>query len=264
MKKLSWLLLFFIYTLSAYAQDYAFQPGEKITYAVAYSVAGLYVNAGTASFTTTKADYGSGEIYHLVGEGATNTKYDWIFKVRDRYESYFNAGAMQPVKFIRNVNEGKYKKYEEVTFDAQTNTAVTPKGAYKVPDNIQDVISSVYYARNINFSKYKAGDKIPFNMFFGSDVYSMYIRYMGKEKIKTRYGTFNTIKLQPLLLKGKTFKGGEDMAVWVTDDNNHVPVRIESKLSVGSIKVDLKDYQNLKYPLALVQNNQSADNIFFK
>jgi len=264
MKKLSWLLLFFIYTLSAYAQDYAFQPGEKITYAVAYSVAGLYVNAGTASFTTTKADYGSGEIYHLVGEGATNTKYDWIFKVRDRYESYFDASAMQPVKFIRNVNEGKYKKYEEVTFDAQTNTAVTPKGAYKVPDNIQDVISSVYYARNINFSKYKAGDKIPFNMFFGSDVYSMYIRYMGKEKIKTRYGTFNTIKLQPLLLKGKTFKGGEDMAVWVTDDNNHVPVRIESKLSVGSIKVDLKDYQNLKYPLALVQNNQSADNIFFK
>jgi hypothetical protein len=67
-----------------------------------------------------------------------------------------------------------------------------------------------------------------------------------------------------LLLKGNTFKGGEDMAVWVTDDNNHVPVRIESKLSVGSIKVDLKDYQNLKYPLAMVQDKQSSNNIFFK
>jgi hypothetical protein len=256
MKKLSWLLsaTLLMLSLSTRSQDFAFQPGEKITYSVAYHVVGLYIKAGTATFTTAKTNFTNGDVYHLIGEGATNTKYDWIFKVRDRYESYFDAASMQPVKFVRNVNEGKYKKYEEVTFNAQTNTAVTPKGAYKVPANVQDVISSVYYARNINFSKYKKGDKIPFNMFLGSDVYSMYIRYMGKESVKTRYGTFNTIKLQPLLLKGDTFKGGEDMTVWVTDDNNHIPIRIESKLSVGSIKVDLTQYENLKHPLAIVQS----------
>jgi len=265
MKKLSLLFSIVLYLLSlpAKAQNYAFQPGEKITYAVAYHVIGLYVNAGTASFTTSRANYGNSEVFHLIGEGATNTKYDWIFKVRDRYESYFDANAMQPVKFVRNVNEGKYKKYEEVTFDAQTNTAVTPKGAYKVPRNIQDVISAVYYARNINFSKYSVGDKIPFNMFLGSDVYSMYIRYIGKEAIKTKYGVVNAIKLQPLLLKGNTFKGGENMSVWVTDDNNHIPVRIESKLSVGSIKVDLAQYENLRYPLAVVEMQApNAKNIF--
>src|SRR3954454_20193747 len=264
MKKFSWLFFIFLYTLSlsAHAQDYAFQPGEKITYSVAYHVIGIYVNAGTASFTTGKANLGNSEVYHLVGEGATNTRYDWIFKVRDRYESYFDANTMQPVKFVRNVNEGKYNNDDEVTFDEQTNTAVTPKGAYKVPANVQDVISSLYYARNINFSKYKTGDKIPFYMFLGKDVYSMYIRYMGKESVKTKYGTLSTIKLQPLLLKGDNFKGGEDMTVWVTDDNNHIPVRIESKLSVGSIKVNLTQYENLKYPLAVVQHQQSVNNIF--
>lgn len=254
MKKLSFLFVVLLCAISGLlqAQDYAFQPGEKVKYTVFYKVMGLYVNAGSASFATTKTTYGNDDVYHLVGEGATNSRYDWIFKVRDRYESYFDANAMQPVKFIRDVNEGKYKKHEEVTFDKQTNVAVTKKGSYKVPAKVQDVISSVYYMRNINFASYKTGDKIPFTMFFGSTIYNMYIRYMGRETIETKYGTYNAIKLMPLLLKGDTFKGGEDMAVWVTDDNNHIPVRIESKLSVGSIKVDLAQYENLKYPLVMV------------
>jgi hypothetical protein len=265
MKRLSWLFAILLYTFSfsAKAQGYAFQPGEKITYSVAYHVIGLYVNAGKATFTTSKANYPNGDVYHLVGEGATNSSYDWIYKVRDRYESYYDASTMQPVKSVRNVSEGKYKKYEEVTFDTQTNTAVTPKGSYKVPEKVQDVISSMYYARSINFSNYRPGDKIPFNMFLGRDVYSMYIKYMGKESVKTKYGTINTIKLQPLLLKGNSFKGGDDMTVWVTDDNNHVPVRIQSKLSVGSIKVDLVQYENLKYPLAIVQKQETAGNSIF-
>ena len=125
---------------------------------------------------------------------------------------------------------------------------------HKVPQNIQDVISAVYCARNLDYTGYKVGDKIPFNMFFGSEVYNIYIRYAGKETVKTKYGNVRTIILKPLLLKGDTFKGGEDMTVWVTDDNNHVPVKIESKLSVGSIKVDLANYQNLRYPLVVAQN----------
>ena len=250
------LLLIFIYTFSfgARAQNHVFQPGEKIKFTVYYTVVGIYINAGSASFTVSQANNPGGNIYHLVGEGATNSNYDWIFKVRDRYESYFNADDMQPVKFIRNVNEGKYKRYEEVVFNRENNTVTTKKGVYKVPDNIQDVISSVYCARNLDYSKYKVGDKITYNMFFGSSVYNIYIKYMGKETVKTKYGKITTIKLQPLLLKGNAFKGGEDMTVWITDDNNHVPVKIESKLSVGSIKVNLSKYQNLQYPLAFIKD----------
>jgi hypothetical protein len=250
-------LMLSTFCFSAYAQtaalpNNAFQPDEKISYTVFYSVIGIYVNAGTASFATSSERYQNNDVFHVVGEGKTNPHYDWIFKVRDRYESYFTSNQ-QPIKFIRQVNEGKYKKHEEITFNNETNTAVTNKGVYKVPENVQDVISAMYYARNINFDQYKPGDKIPFNMFLDNKIYNMYIHYEGKEVVKTKYGKFNAIKLKPLLLKGSVFDGGEKMTIWVTDDANHIPVRAESPIVVGSVKIDLMQYENLKYPLAVVR-----------
>ena len=112
-------------------QNYAFQPQEKITYNVYYNLIGIYINAGTATFTTSSEKMQDADVFHVVGEGSTNPKYDWIFKVRDRYESYFSSTNLQPVKFVRSINEGKYKKYEAVTFDHQTNTAITNNGVYQ-------------------------------------------------------------------------------------------------------------------------------------
>ncbi|TSA42235.1 MAG: DUF3108 domain-containing protein, partial [Chitinophagaceae bacterium] len=114
---------------------------------------------------------------------------------------------------------------------------------------IQDVVSAVYYARNINFDKYQVDDKIPFDMFLDDEIYHLYIRYLGKEKIKTRYGKFNAIKFKPLLIKGTIFEGGEKMNAWVSDDPNHLLLRVESPIAVGSIKIDMMDYANLRYPL---------------
>jgi len=232
-------------------QNYAFQPQEKITYNVYYNLIGIYINAGSATFTTSSEKMLDADVFHVVGEGSTNPKYDWIFKVRDRYESYFSSTNLQPVKFVRSINEGKYKKYEEVTFDHQTNTAITNNGVYKVPENVQDVISIMYYARNINYDQYHNGDKIPFTMFLDEKIYNMYIHYMGKETIKTKYGKFKAIKLKPLLLKGSIFEGGEKMTIWVTDDANHIPVRVESPIIVGSVKIDLMHYENLRYPITV-------------
>jgi hypothetical protein len=111
------------------------------------------------------------------------------------------------------------------------------------------VLSAIYYARNINFDKYKPGDRIPFTMFLDNEVYNMYIRYLGKETIKTKYGKFDAVKFKPLLIKGTIFEGGEKMTVWVSDDANRIPVRVESPISVGSVKVDMMGYRNLRYPL---------------
>ena len=111
------------------------------------------------------------------------------------------------------------------------------------------MVSGVYYARNIDFNKYKVDDKIPFDMFLDDEIFHMYIRYMGKEKIKTRYGRFNAIKFKPLLLKGTIFEGGEKMTAWVSDDPNHLLLRVESPIAVGSVKVDMHTYKNLRYPL---------------
>jgi len=228
----------------------SFQADEQITYVVYYNVAGIYVNAGTAVFNAVLERMNNRPVYHVTGEGKTNPSYDWIFKVRDKYESFIDTATMEPLKFLRNISEGGYKKYENVTFNNSVHTAVTTKGVYKVPECIQDVISAVYYARNIDFNKYKVNDKIPFSMFLDDEVYSMYIRYLGRETVKTKYGKFRAIKFKPLLVKGTIFEGGEKMTVWVSDDGNHIPVRIESPISVGTIKVDMMGNKNLRYPLS--------------
>lgn len=227
-----------------------FQAGEGITFKVYYTLAGVYVAAGEASFNVTLERLMNKPVYHIVGDGKTYNFYDNFFKVRDRYESYIDTANLQPLKFIRNIYEGGYKKYENITFNQTANTAVTNEGVFKVPTCVQDVLSSIYYARNIDFSKYKEGDKIPFSMFLDNENYEMYIRYLGKENVKTKYGKFRAIKFKPLLIKGTIFEGGEKMTVWVSDDGNRLPVRIESPISVGNIKVDMMSYRNLKYPLS--------------
>jgi len=258
------VLLFLIFAFSAIhlsaGNDFcglvnrSFTGGESITFKVFYNVIGFYVDAGTASFTANHARYNNRPVYHIVGLGSSNPTYDWAFRVRDRYESYIDTQTLKPVKFIRNVDEGGYKKFEDVQFNHTNGTALSNDKTFKVPSCVQDVLSAVYYARNIDFNQYKTGDKIPFTMFLDDEVHNLYIRYAGKETIKTRYGKFKSIKFKPMLIKGTLFEGGEKMTVWVTDDANHLPLRIESPITVGSVKVDMMGYRNLRYPLTSMMN----------
>ncbi len=227
----------------------SFKVDEEVSFTVYYAVAGIYVDAGTATFTSKIETVNNKPVYHITGEGKTNSSYDWIYKVRDKYETFIDTATLQPLQFIRNVNEGGYKKYENITFNKTANTAITTKGVFKVPSCVQDVVSAMYYARNIDFSKLQPEDKIPFSMFLDDEVFNMYIRYVGKEEIKTKYGKFRAIKIKPLLLKGQIFEGGEKMTVWITDDDNHIPVRVESPLVVGKVKIDMMSHANLRHPL---------------
>jgi hypothetical protein len=227
----------------------AFIAGEVVTMKVFYNTLGMYVGAGEATFTTTLERFNGRTAYHCLGEGKNYPFFDNFFKVRDRYETYIDTATMLPMKFIRNVDEGGHKIYNNVTFNQGTGTAISTNGVFKTSKCIQDVISAIYYARNINFNKYKPGDKIPFDMFLDDEVYHLYLRYMGKETVKTQYGKFKAIRFKPLLVKGTIFEGGEKMNAWVSDDPNHLLLRVESPVSVGSIKVDMYGYKNLRYPL---------------
>lgn len=248
-------LVFFV-RVSSQAQGFcglknqAFENGEKLTYKVYYNVSFMYVGAGEVTFSTTLDQLNGVPVYHVVGEGHTYRSYDWIFKVRDRYETFIDTATMLPLRFIRKVSEGDYRKYNLVTFDHAHHKATSRKGTYDVPECVQDVLSAIYYARNIDFDRYKPGDKIPFSMFLDDEVYHIYIRYLGKAKVTTRYGTFNAIEFSPLLIKGTIFEGGEKMTVWVSDDRNKIPLRINSPITVGSIKVDLVGYRDLRHPLS--------------
>jgi hypothetical protein len=227
----------------------SFRHGELVKFHVYYTLAGIWVHAGNVTFTVKQELLNNKPVYHVIGDGSTLSSYDWIYRVRDRYETYLDTLTLLPQKFVRNVDEGGYRIYENVTFYHDKNTAVTNNGVFTVPSCVQDVLSEVYMARSLDFNKAKVNDLIPFDLFLDNKVYNMYIRYLGKETIKTRYGKFRCIKFKPLLLKGSIFEGGEKMTVWVTDDGNKLPVRIESPITVGSIKVDMMGYYNLRFPL---------------
>lgn len=231
------------------AKNTTVQHGEKLRFKVFYNLSAAWVGAGEATFTTKVSTMQGRPVYHVTGYGATYSSYDWLFKVRDTYETFIDTATMFPLRFKRDVNEGKYSFTNDVTFYQDINKAISKGKSFKVPACVQDVLSSIYYARNIDYSKYKVGDKIPFSLFLDDEVYEIYIRYLGKEKITTKYGTFNALKIAPLLIEGTIFKGGEKMVVYVSDDANKIPVRVDSPILVGSVKVDLIGYENLRHPL---------------
>ncbi len=232
------------------SRNAAFQDGERLYFKVWYNAARLWIGAGDATLSVNKTTLNGHPAYHIAGDGRTLKSYEWFYKVHDRYESWVDMSTMQPMKFVRNVNEGGFRIYNNVVFNQNIGQAVSTNGVFRVPRCVQDVISSIYYARNIDFNEYKPGDKIPFSMFLDDEVYYLYIRYLGKERIETRYGTFNAIKLAPLLIRGNIFQGGEKMLVWVSDDENHLPLRVDSPVQIGSVKVDLMGFEGLRHPLS--------------
>jgi hypothetical protein len=232
----------------------SFKDGEKLTFKVYYNMGRIWINAGEAVFSVVSEIFNNHKVFHITGVGKTQKSYEWFYKVNDKYETYIDYETLLPHKFVRNVNEGGFRIYNNVLFNQGIGQAVSTKGVYSVPKCIQDVLSTIYYARNIDYNKYQPGAKIPFKMFLDDQVYELYIRYVGKEVIETRYGKFNAIRITPLLIEGTIFKGGEKMSVWVSDDENHIPLRVDSPILVGNIKVDMMGYENLRNQLtSLIQ-----------
>jgi hypothetical protein len=227
----------------------SFREGERLLFKVYYNMNPFWIHAGDAQFTVSTEMLEKRKVYHISGVGKTKKSYEWFYKVNDKYETILDQETLLPQRFIRNVNEGGFKIHNYVNFNHSIGKAVSTNGTFAVPSCVQDVLSAIYYARNIDYNKHKAGDKIPFSMFLDDQVYDLYIRYVGKEIIETKYGKFRAIKIMPLLIDGTIFKGGEKMAVWVSDDANHIPLRVDSPILIGSIKVDMMDYDNLLNPL---------------
>jgi len=235
----------------------SFNTGEKITYTIFYNVIGLYVNAGDAQFTITPTKWEGDAAYAFTATGNSNRSYDWIFKVRDKYESIVDSKTLLPYFFSRSINEGSFHQNQTLTFNQKSNEVTTNKGeSFKGADCTFDVVSAVYAARNLDFKNLQVNEKVFLNFFLDNELFPAYFKDLGKEIIQTRFGKFKAIKIAPLLVKGSMFKGGELMTIWVTDDDNHIPIRIETPIIVGSIKVDMKSYEGLRYPLsALIESN---------
>jgi hypothetical protein len=239
-------------------QKSSFQAGESLSYKVFYNAGPMWVGAGEVYFKLNAHKENGREVLHAVSEAVTYKSFDWFFKVRDKLDTYMYANTLQSYKFSRDVNEGGYTFYRSYDWNRSTNTIVSfedrknGKTKTETIKNVDpcatDLLSVFYWARTIDFNKYKPGDKIPVSLAADDAVYDLYIRYEGKEEYKTKLGTFSCMKVKPLLVEGKIFRSGEGMTIWFTDDENRIPVRIESQLLVGRITCDLKSYSGIKYP----------------
>ena len=229
-----------------------FQEGEKLSYRAHYG----WLDAGTADLTIIKQDTAidGNPVFHAVGEGKTLSVFEWFYKVRDVYETYMDESTLAPRKFKRRVNEGGYiinRDYHFVPEQAQVYTAA--RGTIKTPVDVQDMLSSFYYLRALDFSNAKQGQIFRINAFMDYEMWPFYVKYRGIEEVKVSLGTFKCHKFVPVVQEGRIFKSEEDMSVWVTADANKIPILIESKILVGSVKMEISGYGNLIGPIAKIE-----------
>lgn len=230
----------------------AFQPGEKLTYRLSYGV----LDAGEAVLTVdeSKKSVQGRKLWRVRGVGRTISAFEWFYKVHDVYESHMDAKGMFPWLFIRRVNEGGYKISQDYTF--YQHKKVVDNGAgkkYKVPSMVQDMISAFYYARTLNFDGAKIGDVFTVNIFLDNELYPTKIKYTGKQLVKIKGDKYRCMKFVPVVQEGRVFNSSEDLTVWITDDANRIPILAKAKIKVGSLKMHLVKWENLKNSMAKVK-----------
>lgn len=239
----------------------AFKRGEKTVYRVHYGL----IDAGEASLEVkpdNKQIAGS-NTFHIVGGGYTTGAFNLFYEVKDRYESYIDDQSLNPLLFIRRINEGGWVTNQDYVFNHKKSLVkVTRSGTDKSKNydtvfaakpGLQDILSAGYYARNIDYTKYKVGDIITIETFFDEEVWPFMFKYLGKDVIHTRFGKVRCIKLKPVLQQGRVFNDKSKMTIWLSDDANHLPLRLQADVLVGSIKLDIKEYSGLVGPLAFVK-----------
>lgn len=226
-----------------------FNKGEKLEYLVHYGI----INAGTASVEIDKETYtiNGQPATKVTGIGKSIGAFDWFFKVRDSYITYMNTKTLEPYRFVRHVDEGGFVFDQEYNFNHSDKYVITEKNdTVDVPDGIQDLVSAYYYARSVDFDQYKIGDVISFKAFVDGKVEPIRISYLGKEKITIKSGKYRCYKFQPLVQKGRVFNDPSDVTAYISDDKNKIPILIEAKVIVGSVKLELTSAKRISHPLA--------------
>ena len=250
-------ILFILFIFPVTAQQYRkvtngyFQRGEKLSFRIAYhsSLTGS-LTAGTATLELTKdhKQIGGRDTFHAVGYGKTTGFIEVFYQIEERFESFIDESALIPWEFSRRTKENKYEKFDNVIFRQKDHVAISPNRMTPTPENVQDMVSAFYFARTFDLSGLKPGKEFPLPFFLDDSVYHSKIRFTGRETIRTRLGEFDCLKIEPMMPTGNVFNDSYPVKMWVTDDANRVPVLIESKLSVGSVRVELTGYTGLANP----------------
>jgi len=229
----------------------SFTTGEKLNYRVHYGI----INAAESVIDVAPEIHKVNErpCYKVNVFGKTVGSFDFFLRIRDTWRSYIDTTAIVPQKFFRNIEEGKYRKKETVIFDHGKQLAMVEGEQYKVPTNVQDLVSGFFYMRTLDFNKYKPGDHIKVTGFFDDEIFNFDVVYKGRETVETKVGNIRCLKLTPQMPKNQLFDGPDAISVYMSDDRNKIPVKISAKMFVGAVEVDITKYSGLRSPLNLAQ-----------
>jgi hypothetical protein len=232
----------------------AFQNGEELLFKVSYG----FFDAAEAKMVVNKEISTINDIptYKIDVYGQTLGVFK-LFYVKDNWGSYIDTAKMIPYNSYRHIEEGRYRKHERVTFDHKKKNAhvklydrdnqnVIDTKDYKIPSDVQDIVSGFYFLRTLDFKKYKPGDTIHLVGFFDKEIYNVKLIFKRKEKIETSLGKFESYVLVPVVPKNKLFRGDHPVTVWVSDDQNKIPLRIKAKLMIGSLDMEIMEAKNLR------------------
>jgi len=225
----------------------AFTYGERLEYRVHYG----FVNAGTIEMEVkpTPVNIKGRMAYHIVGHGRSLSAFDWVYKVRDKFETYIDTQGILPLQFVKNQKEGGYADTDFVIFDHKQKKYFSKKGSKPAPVDVQDILSVAYYARTIDVKNAKEGTTFTLNVYLDNEIHALKFRIDGREELDTDIGRVHAVRVIPEVVNGRVFKDKDALKVWVTDDENKLPLRIQAEILVGSIKVDITKQSGLKNPI---------------
>lgn len=252
------ILLFSNFLMAQEHNSYPFKDGETINFVLNYTWGGVVTDVGSAVCTTTYTTINNEGAYSVILTGRSYKFFDVFFKVRERFESKFYEKNLRPIYFYRNAQEGNYSMKNTLHFNHDYSIKSRTQKRERIPfdtlligtKNTFDLISLVFNYRTIDVSKLVVNQKTPLEFVIDKKIYSLYFIYKGKEKKRIPgLGTFNTLKFAASVVEGNVFTGKDNLYLWISDDENKIPLFFEAPIIVGKVQGRASKIEGEKYPL---------------
>jgi hypothetical protein len=224
----------------------SFGIGERLIFDLSYG----FITAGEAFISVSDTVLMQGrKTYKVLFEVNTLPAFSWFYKVRDRYETYIDMEGIYPWRFEQHIREGGYSRDFTADFDQRNHIARTSEGNYSIAPFVHDIMSAFYFMRTQDYSQRRPGERIHLKNFYKDSSYALDVKYLGRQEIEVEAGTFNCIVLEPMVKEGGLFKSDGRIIVWLTDDERKIPVKVSTKVVIGSIDAELREYSGLRGPM---------------
>ena len=224
----------------------AFSAGERLVFDVGFG----FITAGEAVMEIPDYEYAGGRKCYRIEFRVTSLPFfSSFYKVEDRYSTLLDVEGLFPWRLEQHIREGGYRRDFTADFDHVGLVASTPEGTYPIPPYVHDIVSAFYFSRLLDFTGFRPGQKVHLQNFYKDSTYELDVKYRGKQTIEVDAGTFDCIVVEPLVKEGGLFKSEGSILVWLTDDERRVPVKVMSKIVIGSISAELREYSGINGPI---------------